>query len=80
MLYRGDLGNELDSKRGEKNPVFNEDNIKYGFTYTKIDDSRNAGLVTRRNNELNLFFNNDYNYYDSEELVIQQGIKYIDYP
>ena len=74
------LGNELESQKGKKNPEFNEENIKEGFRYTVYNESRSEGLTTRRNNELNLFFNNDYNYYDSKELVIQQGIGYIDYP
>ena len=38
------------------------------------------GLVTRRNNELNLFLSADYTYYDSKEKVIFQGINEIDYP
>ena len=44
---------------------------------------RMDGLVTRRNNELNelnLFLNADYTYYDSKEKVISQGINEIDYP
>lgn len=79
-LENSSLGKELDEHRGEMNPKFNEENIVEGFTYTKFQGERINGLVTRRNNELNLFFNDDYNYYDSKEKVINQNINYIPYP
>lgn len=60
---------------------FVQDKIIDGFTYTKFQDSRIDGLVTRRNNELNLFFNNDYDhYYDTKQKVIDADIAYISYP
>lgn len=74
------LGNELEAHRGEENPEYDKDSIIEGFKYTIFNGTRNTGLVTRRNNELNLFFNNDYNYYDTKEKVMQQGIAYIEYP
>lgn len=50
------------------------------FTYTVFQGSRIDGLVTRRNNELNLFFNADYeHYYDIKKKVIDANIEYISY-
>ena len=57
-----------------------QENIVNGFTYTMQGGKRMDGLVTRRNNELNLFLSADYTYYDSKEKVIFQGINEIDYP
>jgi hypothetical protein len=60
---------------------FDKQEIINGFTYTKFQGNRIDGLVTRRNNELNLFFNGDYNhYYNSKQKVIDAGITYIFYP
>ena len=79
-MQGSDLGNELERHRGERNPVFDENNIIIGFTYTLYKGKRSKGLVTRRNNELNLFFNADYTYYDSKEKVQEKNIVYISYP
>ncbi len=75
-----DLGKEFLKHSGEEDPNFNKENIVNGFTYTMQGGKRMDGLVTRRNNELNLFLNADYTYYDSKEKVISQGINEIDYP
>jgi GH24 family phage-related lysozyme (muramidase) len=73
-----DLGKELIANGNSGN--FNQQNIIDGFTYTKFQGSRIDGLVTRRNNELNLFFKADYNnYYDSKSNVIAAGIDHIKY-
>ncbi len=73
-----DLGKELIANGSSGN--FNQQNIIDGFTYTKFQGSRIDGLVTRRNNELNLFFNSDYNnYYDSKQNAMNAGIVYIPY-
>lgn len=79
-MQGSDLGNELERHRGETNPVFDENNIIIGFTYTLYKGKRSKGLVTRRNNELNLFFNADYTYYDSKQKVQEKNIVYISYP
>lgn len=79
-MQGSDLGNELERHRGETNPVFDENNIIIGFTYTLYKGERLKGLVTRRNNELNLFFNADYTYYDSKQKVQDKNIVYISYP
>jgi|GEM_PF-6800288 len=60
--------------------TWSQSEIVDGFTYTIFDNARIDGLVTRRNNELNLFFNGDYNYYDSKTKVLAKGIDYIEYP
>lgn len=73
-----DLGKELINNGSSGN--FDESNIVDGFTYTRFQGSRIDGLVTRRNNELNLFFSADYNnYYDTKQKVINAGIDRIKY-
>ena len=79
-IESSDLGKEFLKHSGEEDPNFNKENIVNGFTYTMQGGKRMDGLVTRRNNELNLFLNADYTYYDSKEKVISQGINEIDYP
>jgi GH24 family phage-related lysozyme (muramidase) len=60
---------------------FDRDLIIKGFTYTKFQGKRIDGLVTRRNNELNLFFHADYtHYYDTKQKVIDARKAYISYP
>ena len=75
------LGHYLSTTKheGNINPSFNRDAIVEGFTWTRINHVRVAGLVTRRNNELNLFFNADYIYH-SRETLVARGLAFIDYP
>ena len=73
-------GEELMAHSGEREPQFVKENIVEGFTYTTQGGIRIAGLVSRRNNEINLFLKEDYTYYDSKEKVISQGIDEIKYP
>lgn len=78
LTKSSDLGKELISNGSSGNYV--ESNIIKGFTYTFFQGSRIDGLVTRRDNELNLFLNADYNhYYDTKQKVINAGIDKIQY-
>ena len=79
-MESSELGEELMAHSGEREPQFVKENIIKGFTYTKQGGIRIDGLVTRRNNEINLFLKEDYTYYDSKEKVISQGIDEIKYP
>ena len=79
-MESSELGEELMAHSGEREPQFVKENIVEGFTYTKQDGVRIDGLVTRRNNEINLFLEADYTYFDSKEKVISQGIDEIKYP
>ncbi|EXG87037.1 phage-related lysozyme (muraminidase) [Clostridium sp. ASBs410] len=59
---------------------YSKETIIEGFTYTKFQNKRIDGLVTRRNNELNLFFKADYDhYYDTKQKVIDARINHIKY-
>jgi hypothetical protein len=61
---------------GNPNPTFDKNAIIDGFTYTRSGGVRLPGLVKRSNNEINLFLNNDYNYYEQKELE-DKGLDYI---
>ncbi len=78
--YPASLANDSDLYRALIKGGFSEDKIIKGFTYTKFQNKRIDGLVTRRNNELNLFFEADYDhYYDTKQKVIEANIERIKY-
>jgi GH24 family phage-related lysozyme (muramidase) len=74
--YDKDLCSELLKYSGNPNPTYAESAIIKGFTYTKVNGVRKPGLVKRSNNEINLFLNNGYNYYEEPELI-SNGLDYI---
>ena len=74
--YDKDLCSELLKYSGKSNPTYAESAIITGFTYTKVNGVRVPGLVKRSNNEINLFLNNDYNYYEKPDLI-SNGLDYI---
>ncbi len=84
--YPKALTDSSDLGRALKSSTYSTEDIIIGFTYTlqyndkKKIKERVPGLVTRRNNELNLFFNGDYeNYFDSKQKIIDADMEWIEY-
>lgn len=53
--------------KGDENPKFAQGEIKKGFRTISVAHVDNPGLVVRRNNEMRIFYEGIYQYYDNDD-------------